>query len=106
MKVSTYARRFKDAALRMERALQEYRIRGVKTNIPFLLNVVTNPTFLEGRCTTRFIDQTPELFRFAHRQDRASKLLTYAAEVTVNGFPGVKRSPSYTAPAGAGAPGV
>ena len=95
VKVSTYARRFEDAALRMERALQEYRIRGVKTNIPFLLNVVTHPTFLEGQCTTRFIDQTPELFRFAHRQDRASKLLTYAAEITVNGFPGVKRTPSY-----------
>ena len=95
VKVSTYARRFEDAALRMERALQEYRIRGVKTNIPFLLNVVTHPTFLEGRCTTRFIDQTPELFRFAYRQDRASKLLTFAAEVTVNGFPGVKRSPSF-----------
>ncbi len=97
VKVSAYARRFKDAALRMERALQEYRIRGVKTNIPFLLNVVTHPTFLEGRCTTRFIDQTPELFRFAQRQDRASKLLTYAAEVTVNGFPGVKRS-SFSTP--------
>ena len=97
VKVSAYARRFKDAALRMERALQEYRIRGVKTNIPFLLNVVTHPTFLEGRCTTRFIDQTPALFRFAQRQDRASKLLTYAAEVRVNGFPGVK--PSSTAPA-------
>ena len=94
VKISAYARRFKDAALRMERALQEYRIRGVKTNIPFLLNVVTHPTFLEGRCTTRFIDQTPELFRFAQRQDRATKLLTYAAEITVNGFPGVKRSSS------------
>ena len=96
VKISAYARRFKDAALRMERALQEYRVRGVKTNIPFLLNVVTHPTFLEGRCTTRFIDQTPELFRFAQRQDRATKLLTYAAEVTVNGFPGVKRSSSWT----------
>ena len=92
VKISTYARRFKDAALRMERALQEFRIRGVKTNIPFLLNVVTHPTFLEGQCTTRFIDQSPELFQFAQRQDRASKLLTYAAEITVNGFPGVKRS--------------
>ncbi|MGC8638311.1 MAG: pyruvate carboxylase, partial [Isosphaeraceae bacterium] len=92
VKVSTYARRFQDAALRMERTLQEFRIRGVKTNIPFLLNVVTHPTFLEGRCTTRFIDQSPELFQFAQRQDRASKLLTYAAEITVNGFPGVKRS--------------
>jgi pyruvate carboxylase len=94
VKVSAYARRFQDAALRMERALQEYRIRGVKTNIPFLLNVLMHPTFLEGRCTTRFIDQSPELFRFPQRQDRATRLLTYAAEVTVNGFPGVKRPPS------------
>jgi pyruvate carboxylase len=96
VKVIAYGRRFRDATLRMERALQEYRIRGVKTNIPFLLNVVTDPVFLEGRCTTRFIDQKPELFQFATRQDRASKLLTYVAEVTVNGFPGVKRSPGYT----------
>ena len=90
----------------MERALQEYRIRGVKTNIPFLLNVVTHPMFLEGRCTTRFIDQSPELFRFAQRQDRASKLLTYAAEVTVNGFPGVKKGSSARAAFRAPAAGV
>ncbi len=99
VKVSTYGRRFVDAATRMERALQEYRIRGVKTNIPFLLNVVTNEEFLEGRCTTRFIDQTPELFQFAARRDRATKLLAYAAEITVNGFPGVKRDPTYKPPA-------
>ena len=96
VKVSAYGSRFQDAALRMERALQEYRVRGVKTNIPFLLNVVTHSTFLEGQCTTRFIDQTPELFEFAQRQDRASKLLTYAAEVTVNGFPSVRRLSSST----------
>ena len=91
VKVSASGRRFIDAARRMERALQEFRIRGVKTNIPFLLNVIGHPAFLEGSCTTRFIDETPELFRFPIRQDRASKLLTYAAEVTVNGFPGVVR---------------
>ena len=47
----------------MERALQEFRIRGVKTNIPFLINLVTHPEFLAGGFTTRFIDETPELFR-------------------------------------------
>ncbi|MBV8488340.1 MAG: pyruvate carboxylase, partial [Planctomycetaceae bacterium] len=99
VKVSTYGRRFEDAASRMERALQEFRVRGVKTNIPFLLNVVTHPTFLEGRCTTRFIDQTPDIFHFALRQDRASKLLSYVGEVMVNGFPGVKRAPSGPIPA-------
>ena len=51
----------------MERCLQEFRVRGVKTNIPFLINLVTHPTFLAGDCTTRFIDETPELFEFAAR---------------------------------------
>jgi pyruvate carboxylase len=95
VKVSASGRRFIEAARRMERSLQEFRIRGVKTNIPFLLNVITHPDFLEGRCTTRFIDESPELFRFPVRQDRASKLLTYAAEVTVNGFPGVVKPANY-----------
>ncbi len=94
VKVSTYGRKFEEAALRMERVLQEYRVRGVKTNIPFLLNVVTHPTFLAGRGTTRFIDQTPSLFQFPVRQDRATKLLSYAADVIVNGFPGVTRPPA------------
>ena len=91
VKVSASGRNFSEAALRMERALQEFRVRGVKTNIPFLLNVVTHPAFLEGRCTTRFIDETPSLFQFSIRQDRATRLLGYLAEVNINGFPGVKR---------------
>jgi len=98
VKVSASGRRFVDAVKKMERALQEFRIRGVKTNIPFLLNVINHGDFLEGRCTTRFIDETPELFRFPIRQDRATKLLTYAAEVTVNGFPGVTRPANYVSP--------
>jgi pyruvate carboxylase len=77
----------------MERSLQEFRVRGVKTNIPFLLNVIMHPDFLAGRATTRFIDLTPELFDIVLRQDRATKLLSFAAEVTVNGFPGIERSP-------------
>jgi pyruvate carboxylase len=91
VKVSAFGRRFEDAIAHMERALQEFRIRGVKTNIPFLLNVVDHPDFRAGRCTTRFIDETPGLFQFARRQDRASKLLTYLADVTVNGLPGIVR---------------
>ena len=98
VKVSASGHRFDEAGLRMERALQEFRIRGVKTNIPFLLNVIGHPDFLAGRCTTRFIDQTPELFDLPIRQDRATKLLTFAAEVVVNGFPGVKRPKDYVAP--------
>ncbi|MGP0066610.1 MAG: pyruvate carboxylase, partial [Isosphaeraceae bacterium] len=99
VKISAYGRRFIDAARRQERALEEFRVRGVKTNVPFLLNVVTHPVFLEGNCTTRFLDETPELFRFPIRQNRAMRLLTFAAEVTVNGFPGVTRAEGYTAPA-------
>ncbi|MBV8317993.1 MAG: pyruvate carboxylase, partial [Planctomycetaceae bacterium] len=97
VKISASGNRFIDATRRMERALQEFRVRGVKTNVPFLLNVITHPDFLAGRCTTRFIDESPELFRFAVRQDRASRLLTFAAEVTVNGFPGVVRPTDYVA---------
>ena len=91
VKVSAFGRRFIDATNRMERALQEFRVRGVKTNIPFLLNVINHPEFREGRCTTRFIDETAELFRFPLRQDRASKLLGYLAELTVNPRPDVAR---------------
>ncbi len=98
VKITAGGNRFIDAARRMERALQEFRVRGVKTNVPFLINVVTHPEFLAGRCTTRFIDETPDLFRFPLRQDRATKLLTFAAEVTVNGFPGVTRPEGYAAP--------
>ena len=74
----------------MERVLQEFRIRGVKTNIPFLLNLITHPDFLAGTVTTRFLDDTPALFEFVARQDRASKLLSYIAEISVNGHPEVK----------------
>ena len=99
VKISAYGRRFVDAAKRQERALQEFRVRGVKTNVPFLVNLVTHPTFLAGDCTTRFLDETPELFNFPIRQDRATKLLNYAAEVTINGFPGVTRPSGYATPA-------
>jgi len=95
VKICASGRRFIDAARRMERALQEFRVRGVKTNIPFLLNLIEHPDFLAGNCTTRFIDETPELFRFPIRQNRAMRLLTYAAEITVNGFPGVARPASH-----------
>src|SRR5262249_13344176 len=72
VKVTAQGLRFVDAARRMERCLQEFRIRGVKTNIPFLLNLVNHPAFLEGGVTTRFLDETPELFQLPHRQDRAT----------------------------------
>jgi pyruvate carboxylase len=90
VKVTAHGLRFVDAARRMERSLQEFRIRGVKTNIPFLLNLVTHPDFLAGRFTTRFLDETPDLFQLPARQDRATKLLTYIAEVIVNGHPEIE----------------
>jgi pyruvate carboxylase len=93
VKVSARGRRFLDAARRMERCLQEFRIRGVKTNIPFLIQLITHPTFLAGTCTTRFIDQTPDLFHLPRRRNRATKLLTYLGEVIVNGHPLVKGLP-------------
>lgn len=94
VKVSAWGRSFVDSAERMERSLQEFRIRGVKTNIPFLTHLITNPTFLAGECTTRFIDLTPELFDFVPRRDRATKLLQYIGEVMVNGNPTVAGKPT------------
>src|SRR5207302_8150992 len=91
VKVTAGGLRFVDAARRMERCLQEFRVRGVKTNIPFLINLVTHPDFLAGRFTTRFLDETPALFRFSLRQDRATRVLGYLAGVIVNGHPDVKR---------------
>jgi pyruvate carboxylase len=97
VKVSAHGRRFLDAARRMERCLQEFRVRGVKTNIPFLINLITHPRFLAGDCTTSFIDDTPELFAFPVRQDRASKILRYIGEVIVNGHPTLGGGPKRTA---------
>jgi pyruvate carboxylase len=90
VKVTAHALRFVDAARRMERSLQEFRVRGVKTNIPFLINLIMHPSFLAGGCTTRFIDETPELFQFKARRDRATKLLAYIGDVIVNGHPEIK----------------
>jgi pyruvate carboxylase len=81
---------FEIALARMSRALREFRIRGVKTNIPFLENVIAHPAFRSGQATTTFIDTTPELFEFTARRDRATKLLNFLAETIVNGNPNAK----------------
>ncbi len=78
---------------RMDRALREFRIRGVATNLTFLEAIITHPKFRDNSYTTRFIDTTPELFAQVKRQDRATKLLTYLADVTVNGHPEAKGRP-------------
>ncbi|MBP3954988.1 pyruvate carboxylase [Gemmata sp. G18] len=90
VKVTVSGLTFGDCATRMERCLQEFRVRGVKTNIPFLLNLIAHDQFLAGDVTTRFLDETPDLFRFTARRDRATKVLAYLAEVIVNGHPEVR----------------
>jgi pyruvate carboxylase len=90
VKLTASAPTFQAALQRMDRALSEFRIRGVKTNIPFLENVIHNPIFSSGQASTTLIDTTPELFKLKARRDRATKLLTFLGDVTVNGNPHAK----------------
>ncbi len=90
VKITTFGRDFNLALQRMERALREFRIRGVKTNIPFLENVIANPVFRSGQATTNLIDTSPGLFDFKPRRDRATKLLAFLGDVIVNGNPQAK----------------
>ncbi|MEM6313066.1 MAG: pyruvate carboxylase, partial [Planctomycetota bacterium] len=85
VKVTASGTHLPDAIARMDRALREFRVRGVKTNIPFLENLIRHPTFVDGKTTTRFVDETPGLFDFQARRDRATKLLEYLGDVIVNG---------------------
>lgn len=100
VKLSTQALTFEQAASKMVRNLKEFRIRGIKTNIPFLENVVKHEKFLSGEYDTSFIDSSPELFIFPKPKDRGTKMLSYIGNVTVNGFPGVekKRKPVFDKP--------
>ncbi|MCR9257340.1 MAG: pyruvate carboxylase [Alphaproteobacteria bacterium] len=86
-KVTAWAPTPQAAIARMDRALREFRIRGVSTNIAFVENLLKHPTFLDNTYHTKFIDQTPDLFAFEKRRDRATKILTYIADITVNGHP-------------------
>ena len=111
VKITAWGRAPDEAASRMDRALREFRVRGVATNLRFLEAVIGHPEFRNARCTTRFIDETPELFRSAPRRDRASRLLSFLGEVIVNGNPEVAGHARPAArpavpprPAGAGAP--
>ena len=83
VKITTSGPNLNQALDRMHRALEEMRIQGVKTNIPFLENVISHKEFIEGRASTKMIDVTPELFRFKARRDRASRLLNYLGEIVV-----------------------
>src|SRR5215468_9315084 len=90
VKVTAWGTNLPEACQRMDRALREFRIRGVKTNIPFVENVVNHPKFRSGEVTTSFLERHPELFRFPKRGDRATKLLSYIGDVILNGNPEVK----------------
>jgi pyruvate carboxylase len=92
VKLTTWGTTLEEAVHRGERSLREFRIRGVKTNIAFLLNLLRHPTFLSGEATTRFLDDTPSLFEIDAPRDRATKTLRYLGDVIVNGRPDVKHA--------------
>ncbi|MCE6960269.1 pyruvate carboxylase [Cereibacter sphaeroides] len=115
VKVTAWAQTPEKAISRMDRALREFRIRGVATNIAFVENLLKHPKFLDYSYTTKFIDTTPELFNFKPRRDRATKILTYIADITVNGHPETAgrsrppadlRDPKPPVPRGAPIPGT
>ena len=91
VKLTTWGTTLAEAVGRSDRALREFRIRGVKTNIAFLLNLLAHPTFASGDATTTFIDDTPELFQSRAPRDRATKILAYLGDVIVNGREDVKQ---------------
>lgn len=100
VKACTYGNSFDEAVRKMNRVLHEFRIRGVKTNIPFLINLINNEIFKLGKATTMLIDTTPDLFEFPRISDRGTKVMNYIANVTVNGFPGIeKKEKSFFEPA-------
>ncbi len=91
VKTTTWGNTLPEAVHRAERSLREFRIRGVKTNIAFLLNLIRHETFVSGDATTSFVDQTPALFQIRKPRDRATKVLAYLGDVIVNGRPDVKK---------------
>ena len=111
VKITAHAQTPSAAIARMDRALREFRVRGVSTNIAFVENLLQHPTFLDNTYTTKFIDNTPALFQFKKRRDRATKILTYLADITVNKHPETVGRPAPSAqvkipqaPAPVGAP--
>lgn len=90
VKVTAHSNSIEDTVHKLKRALMEFRIRGVKTNIRFLLNIISHPVFIKGDATVNFLQQHPELFNISKEQDRGTKILRYLAEISVNGHPDVK----------------
>jgi pyruvate carboxylase len=93
VKVTAWAPTPEDTIARMHRALWEFRVRGVVTNLRFLDQLIMHPRFASADYTTKFIDETPELFRFPRKRDRATRLLNFVGDVIVNGNPEVKGRP-------------
>ncbi|OWP62324.1 pyruvate carboxylase [Hymenobacter amundsenii] len=89
VKVSAHSSSLADAAQKMARTLDEFRVRGVSTNIQFLQNIIAHPVFMAGEATVDFIKDHPELFRFEQRRDRATRMLRFLGDVIVNGHPDV-----------------
>ena len=90
VKVTSHSTTVYDAVHKLKRALMEFRIRGVKTNIRFLLNIITHPEFTAGNATVNFLQEYPEIFTYKSSQDRGTKILKYLAEISINGHPDVK----------------
>ncbi|RYY40848.1 MAG: pyruvate carboxylase [Chitinophagaceae bacterium] len=90
VKVTAHSSSVHDAVQKLRRALNEFRIRGVQTNIRFLLNIISHPEFIAGNATVNFLQQFPEVFTYRVSQDRGTKILRYLAEISVNGHPDVK----------------
>ena len=84
VKVTAWDNTFPGVCRRAARAIGEVHVRGVKTNIPFLSNILHHPTFLQGKCHTKFIDDSPELFDITDSRDRATRVLRYIANIQVN----------------------
>jgi len=97
VKVITVGRNFEEARRKMLRSLREIRIRGVKTNIAFISNVLTNETFVAGKCHTKFIDETPSLFEFTDQDSRVGKALSYIGEKILNN-PNIENKPIFAQP--------
>ena len=91
VKVCAHDRDFRGAARRLTRAVTEFRIRGLKTNLPFLVNVLQHETFLAGDAYTRYVEETPQLFELQRSRDRATRLLSFLADIVVNGHPTVTK---------------
>ncbi|SIS38049.1 pyruvate carboxylase [Salimicrobium flavidum] len=100
VKLSTWALTFEQASQKMVRNLKEFRIRGIKTNIPFLQNVIQHSQFINGKYDTTFIDSSPELFVFPKRKDRGTKMLHHIADKTINGYDGEggRKKPNFSEP--------